>query len=825
MSGLFASVAIPRPMRRLFTYLVTPELAPRCRPGVRVMVPFGRRLLTGYLLELQNDSPSGPQGLKPLQAVLDDAPVLDRAMLDLTRWAADYYLVARGEMIRAALPGMQAVLESRVTISGAGRRALEEITRALIDPHRSALASDGAAREILEVLGAHGGDRNEGLRLSDLKRYIGPRFRISALRRLVDEGLVIQAENSLASGPRPGKVEMVRLVSEDKGSPRGARQKAIIAALAAGDPRSVPELLRETGAGRGALRSLAALGRVSLESVEVLRRPPSLEAPRETVEALQPTAGQKSAIDAVAQLLEARTFATCLLHGVTGSGKTEVYLASIDRALAAGRKALYLVPEIALTPLLARRMRARFGDRLALLHSALTEGERYDAWRGIREGRVDVVLGARSAVFAPLPDLGLIIVDEEHDGSYKQADSPRYHGRDLAIVRAQRAEAVVLLGSATPSMESFYQATRGKYRLLTLPDRIGAAGLPRIERVDMRREFEEVGRESILSRRLRAALGERLERREQSLILLNRRGFSTFALCRACGAMIDCRQCSIPMTLHLRDALLKCHYCDAGRPIPAACESCQSAALHFGGTGTERLEDRLRTEFPGARVARMDRDTVRGRGVVDRLLTRFERKEIDILVGTQMIAKGHDFANVTLVGVLAADASLGLPDFRASERTFQLLSQVAGRSGRGARAGEVIIQAYDAEHHAIRAACEHDYAAFSTKELAYRKALRYPPYAALALVLVRDRMLERARAGARVAAEILRGLGTRGLEVLGPAPAPLERLRGEYRVQVLVKTAHRKGMQESLAAMLAEVERRKACAGTLIVDVDPMSTL
>ena len=337
MSGLFASVAIPRPMRRLFTYLVTPELAPRCRPGVRVMVPFGRRLLTGYILELQNDSPSGHQGLKPLQAVLDDAPVLDRAMLDLTRWAADYYLVARGEMIRAALPGMRAAIESRVTISEAGRRALEEITRALIDPRRSALASDGAAREILERLEAHADDRTDGLRLADLKRGIGPRFRISALRRLADEGLVIHAESNQGSGPRPGKVEMVRLASDDKGFPRGARQKAIIAALAAGGPRPAPELLRETGAGRGALRTLAARGRVSLESVEVPRRPPSLEAPRETVEALQPTAGQKSAIDAVAQLLEAGTFATCLLHGVTGSGKTEVYLASIERALMAGR--------------------------------------------------------------------------------------------------------------------------------------------------------------------------------------------------------------------------------------------------------------------------------------------------------------------------------------------------------------------------------------------------------------------------------------------------------------------------------------------------------
>ncbi len=825
MSPVLASVAVPRPVRRLFTYLVTPDLVPRCRPGVRVVVPFGRRRLTGYLLELTKAPPSFHQALKPIEAVLDEAPVLDPAMLELTRWAADYYVVSRGEMIRAALPGMQAVLESRVDLTEAGRRAREEISGALINPKHSRLAKDAAAREILDRVAAHAADRGTGIRLADLRRRIGARFRAPALRRLVDEGLLVQAEIAVDSGPRPGRQEMARLAEGRAEAPRGARQKSILEALARGGARPVPELLRESGAGRATLRALAAQGRVILESVEAPRLPPSLEAPPEPLVVLHPTPAQQQAIGAIADLLASRRFATCLLHGVTGSGKTEVYLRSIDSVLASGRKALYLVPEIALTPLLARRMRARFGERLALLHSALTEGERFDAWRGIREGRIDVVLGARSAVFAPLADLGLVIVDEEHDGSYKQAESPRYHGRDLAIVRARMAGAVAVLGSATPSMESFYQATRGKYRLLTLPDRIGAAGLPRIERVDMRREFEEVGHESILSRRLRAALGERLARREQALILLNRRGFSTFALCRACGTTIGCRRCSIPMTLHLHEEILRCHYCDDRRPIPAACPTCASPALHFGGTGTERLEDRLRTEFSGARVARLDRDTARGRGVVERLLTQFERGEIDILVGTQMIAKGHDFANVTLVGVLAADASLALPDFRSAERTFQLLSQVAGRSGRGARAGEVIIQAYDADHHAIRSACDHDYAAFAAKELAYRRTLRYPPCAALSLVLVRDRRLERARDGARLVAEVLRGLGTPGLEVLGPAPAPLERLRGEYRIQVLVKTAHRKGMQESLAEMLAALDRRKARVENLVVDVDPMSTL
>jgi primosomal protein N' (replication factor Y) len=829
MSLLVASVAVPRPVRRLFTYLVPPALAPRCRRGVRVVVPFGRRKLTGYLLDIvEGAEPSGlPGNLRPIEQVLDPEPVLDEAILDLTRFAADYYVASLGEMIRCALPGMKAAMRQVVSITPEGRAALEAGGGVLHDAALPAIAVAPMTREILGVVAEFTSGRGAAIRLEDLKRRVGPRFKARDLARLRQAGFLEVSEIAASPGPRPHLEEhaVLRLGAALTGA-GGQRQRLVLHALKeAGGRQEVRDLLRLSGATRATLRTLEKHGLVGVEAEETLRRPAALEMPLLSLPDVTPTPDQEMAIEAIGGALAAGTFATFLLHGVTGSGKTEVYLRSIEAAVRSGRKALYLVPEIGLTPLLARRMRSRFGEVLALLHSGLTDGERYDEWRRIRDGRVDVVLGARSAVFAPIPDLGLIVADEEHDASYKQDEHPRYNGRDLAIMRGKTARAVVVLGSATPSMESYFHARRGHYRLLTLPGRIGSAGLPLVERLDMRQEFQETGRETILSRRLLAALQDRLRRGEQSLVLLNRRGFSTFALCRSCGEQIQCRHCSIPMTLHLRQGRLRCHYCDASREVPAACPACRSAHLHFGGTGTERLEDVLKAALPGARVERLDRDTARGRGSVEALLTRFERGEIDVLLGTQMIAKGHDFPNVTLVGVLAADALLGLPDFRAGERAFQLLAQVAGRSGRGEREGQVIVQAYYADHHAIRFACEHDFNGFAAKELAYRRALHYPPYSVLATVLAKDRVFERARAQAARVGEVLRGLAGRRLQILGPAPAPLERLRGEYRVQLLVKAGSRQEMQAALAATLAELDRKKVRVENLVIDVDPMSTL
>jgi primosomal protein N' (replication factor Y) (superfamily II helicase) len=827
MSDLVVSVAVPRPVRRLFSYSVPPGLAPRARRGVRVVVPFGRGKETAYLIDREAATDPSAIPLKPIEAILDPEPVLDEAVLELTRWAAEYYVASWGEMIRCALPGMKATLHTVVGISSEGRRALQGMGGVLSDASLPAVAREPEARVILGLLAQFCGERTASMRLADLKRRAGPRFKVSVLTRLQRAGLIDTARIATGSGPRARLEEHAVLLHPEAAPPAGARRRRLLDALRSATGRvPVPQLLRLARSDRAALRALQEAGLVRIDREEVARRPPSLELPPGApAERPEPTPDQSRAIEAIGALLAQRRFATCLLHGVTGSGKTEVYLRSIEATIAAGRRAIYLVPEIGLTPLLARRLRGRFGEVLALLHSGLSEGERYDEWRRIREGRVRVVLGARSAVFAPLPELGLIVVDEEHDASYKQGETPRYNGRDLAVMRGKMAEAVVVLGSATPSVESYWRASRGRHRLLTLPRRIGTAGLPPVERVDMRHEFQEVGRESILSRRLLAALGERLQRREQSLVLLNRRGFSTFVLCRACGEQLTCRRCSITLTLHLRERRLRCHYCDDHRAVPAACPACGAGPLHFGGTGTERLEEVLRGHFPEARIERMDRDTVRGRGAVEDILTRVERGSIDILLGTQMIAKGHDFPNVTLVGVLAADALLGLPDFRAGERTFQLLAQVAGRSGRGSQQGQVIVQAYDADHHAVRAACEHDFDAFARRELAFRRAMNYPPYSALALLLLKDRVQDRARAAAGTVAQVLRRLQGRSLTVLGPAPAPLERLRGVYRVQVLVKAHNRRAMQETLAEMLREMDRLQVRLPDLTIDVDPMSTL
>jgi primosomal protein N' (replication factor Y) len=830
MTTVRASVAIPRPVRRLFTYAVPPALLDRCRRGVRVIVPFGRNRLTGYVLALEEGGVrSGPPiPLKQIEEVLDPEPVLDDAILDLTSWGADYYVTSWGEMIRAALPGMRARLSREVVLTVAGRAAL---AAGAGDPGggpaRGADCSP-ADVEILRLVEKYARGEERGMRLPNLRRRIGAAFRPAAIAALRRRGLLREIDVAIAPGPGRRECEIVHLTAAGESSPpqRGERQQAVLRALGkAPGGMEMSLLLAAASAKRPTLRTLLDRGLVRIESREMPRRPQELSGEAPAPAPLRLSPAQKQAVDEIRDLLGASRFTPCLLHGVTGSGKTEVYIRAIESTLALGRRALYLVPEIGLTPLLAKRLRSRFGEALALLHSGLTDGERFDEWRRIRAGQVTVVLGARSAVFAPLPDLGLVVIDEEHDASYKQDEYPRYSGRDLAIMRGKMSDAVVVLGSATPSMESYHNARRGRYRLLSLPHRVGGARMPDVVRVDMRREFAEVGRETIISRQLASAIDEQLQRGEQTLVLLNRRGFSTFVLCRACGERVECRSCSIAMTLHLRQRALRCHYCDARRKVPERCPSCRSEHIHFGGTGTERLEDRLRDRFPAARIVRMDSDAVRGRGAAERILSSVERGEVDILLGTQMISKGHDFPNVTLVGVLGADALLGMPDFRAGERTFQILSQVAGRSGRRERGGRVIVQAYYVDHHAIRTACRHDFDAFARAELEYRRVMNYPPFSAMALVLLRDRRLEKASAAAARVAAALRRRGSAALQVLGPTPAPLERLRGLYRVQVILKGRGRRDVQAALAALHEELEKQGPGCQQMTIDVDPLSTL
>ena len=536
------------------------------------------------------------------------------------------------------------------------------------------------------------------------------------------------------------------------------------------------------------------------------------------------TGPQSAALAPLLPAVAARAYAPFLLHGPTGSGKTEVYLRAAEATLAAGRGVLYLVPEIGLTPLLVGRLAARFPGQVAVLHSALAPRARRAAWEAVRAGEKRFVVGARSAVFAPLPDPGLIVVDEEHDASYKQEDAPRYNGRDVAVVRARLESAVVLLGSATPSLEAYQHARSGRYTLLTLPGRIAGRPLPKVELVDMREQFRAAGEITPLSAPLAQALAETVARGEQALVLRNRRGWAVALLCAACGKRVTCRQCSLALTWHLGIKRLRCHGCGHEERRPDACPSCAAEVLGEVGDGTERIEDDLRRVLPDARIERMDRDTVRGRGAHERILKRFDAGEIDVLVGTQMIAKGHDFPNVTLVGVLSADQTLGLPDFRAGERAFQLLTQVAGRAGRGDRPGRVIAQAFDPEHPVLAEAAAQDYDAFFSREILYRRALRYPPLSALVQIIVADAAEGRAWRTAHEVAEALRGAASQRLTIAGPGPAPIERLRGQFRMQILARSAGRRRLVETVALALSTFDG-KAIARTIHVDVDPVSLL
>jgi primosomal protein N' (replication factor Y) len=537
------------------------------------------------------------------------------------------------------------------------------------------------------------------------------------------------------------------------------------------------------------------------------------------------TPEQRAAFDQLAALVDAGGFRTALLHGVTGSGKTEIYLRLSQEVQRRGRQVLLMVPEIALTPSVTALFRGAFGNRVAIQHSALSDGERHDQWHRIRRADVDLVIGTRSAVFAPLTRLGLIIVDEEHDTSYKQEETPRYHGRDVAIVRATHEGALVVLGSATPSMETYQNAASGKYAQATMERRILDRPLAAVRVVNMRAEYAEQGPDAIVSRDLAAAITDRLAKREQVLVLLNRRGYATAVFCRQCGDTFECPNCTISLTVHrARNGWrARCHYCNYSMIVPKACRKCAAPYLERAGFGTEKVEEQLAQLFPGARIGRVDRDSVKRKGALTSLLGRFSAGELDILVGTQMIAKGHDFPRVTLVGVVSADVGLGLADFRAAERTFQLLTQVAGRAGRGERTGEAIVQTIYPEHYSIQLACRQDYRAFFEREIAFRRGMRYPPMVAVINTIVRGRTFEEAM---QTATEIVRRIepatATAGLTVLGPAPAPLVRLRGEHRVQFLVKGTRRIDMRRALEAALAampQVRRR------VTVDVDPLTVL
>jgi primosomal protein N' (replication factor Y) len=535
------------------------------------------------------------------------------------------------------------------------------------------------------------------------------------------------------------------------------------------------------------------------------------------------TLRQGEALTGIQQKLEADQFAVLLLHGVTGSGKTEVYLRSIEFALGRNRTALMLVPEISLTPAMADLFESRFPGRVALLHSGMSDAEREAQWHRVKDGLADVVVGTRSAVFSPLDRPGLVIVDEEHDSSYKQEEAPRYNGRDMAILRAREAGATVILGSATPAIETRYNAEMGKYDLLELEQRVQSRPMPETFVVDMRQEFAETGQKTFFSRRLQEEIGKRLEQQEQNLILLNRRGYSAFVQCRSCGLSIECPNCSITLTHHKRMGRLLCHYCGHASPVPRFCPQCASEHLYFVGEGAEKIEEALHRLFPDARIGRLDRDTASGRGRAEAILSAFRNYELDILVGTQMIAKGHDIHRVTLVGVVNADIGLARPDFRAAERTFQLITQVAGRAGRGELPGEVIIQTYFPDHYAIQCAAAQDYARFYKQELRYRETMHYPPFSVLANLIIRSPNAETALKLTGRIGRLLESQQRSGLKLLGPAAAPIYKLKKDYRYHFLIKAARHSILREVLVACRDFARSENFPATALIIDVDPQS--
>ncbi len=790
MDARAVEVALPLPLQCTFTYRL-PEGAPVPARGVRVLVPFGPRRVIGLVTGIATTL---PETMKDVVEVLDEVPLAPPPLLDLATWMSEHYLAPPGECHRLVLPpaGVRAS-RAVVRLSGGAVSPSDD------DPVVSAL-------------------RAGPLPLSTLAKRMGrdPTARIARLRR---EGRVEVDQDLARPGFRQLRIAVLTPAAADL-KPRGRAQAEVLGRLtAAGGRAPVPHVLRDRPSLRGALDRLVEQGAIAIEEERAVRTPEMLEGPVKLRP--EPTGDQASVLEPILAALGAG-FAPFLLQGVTGSGKTEVYFRAIEQTLEQGRTALLLVPEIALTPLLVRAAVGRLGGIVSVLHSELSVGERHDQWWRLREGDARVAIGARSAVFAPLTEVGLVIVDEEHEAAYKQDESPRYHGRDVAVMRARLEGAVVLLGSATPSLESNHNALAGKYRRLVLPRRIGSQGMARVDVVD-RRQALKAGADPILTPPLRDALAERLARKEQSLLLLNRRGYATSLLCRECGMQAMCPNCSVALTLHKGGRVALCHYCAFETSAPRACGSCKGEYLRLTGYGTEKVLEAVRAVLPTARVERLDRDLAARRGAVARVLASFEAGETDILVGTQMIAKGHDFPRVTLVGVVDADVGLGLPDFRAAERTFQLLTQVAGRAGRADLAGEVILQSHRPDHYALQLACAQDYDAFFEREMEFRRTMAYPPAAPLVNLVLRARdPLEGAEAADAVAAR-LRGQARGNFRVLGPAFAPLARLRQEHRFQILLK-GRRKAMRDAVREALVERYGSVRWPG-VAVDVDPVTIM
>jgi len=782
---MIAKVIVDVPARetdRPFDYLVPEKVAPLVRPGVRVSVPFGPRLHQGFVMEVTDATDMNPAKLRPLRSVLDASPVVTEELLDLAVWLSDTYACPLFTALTALLPS--ALKTKKETVFQLGSVRMEDA------------GDDPALRELIDYVSRKGQVTEESL----LKAFDG---RLDTVRTAMERGWLIhthQMKDRLGKKKqlfiRPSaSAEALKEAARKAGkrAPKQAELLEVLSGLAeqAAGPVPLADLLKETGTGASAVKALEAKGLAAIEEREVERDP---YANRRFVrsEPLPLTDTQAAALRPIREAIHERRYAPFLLHGVTGSGKTEVYLQAMQACLDAGREAILLVPEISLTPQTVNAFKGRFGDEVAVMHSRLSQGERYDEWRKIARKQVRIAIGARSAIFAPFTNIGLIIVDEEHESSYKQEESPKYHARDVALRRGERHGAAVVLGSATPALETYLDAYRGLYTLLEMPDRVAHRPLPEVSIVDMRQELKD-GNRSMFSAALRTGIEERLKRGEQTVLLLNRRGYATFVMCRSCGYTVQCPHCDITMTYHRTSRHSRCHYCGYTERAAETCPSCGSEHIRHFGAGTQRVEEELAKLFPGIRTIRMDVDTTSEKGAHEKLLSAFRERKADVLLGTQMVAKGLDFPYVTLVGVISADTMLRLPDFRAAERTFQLLTQVAGRAGRHSLPGEVVVQTYTPEHYSIQYASKHDFRGFARRELLSRRELRYPPYCKLALAtLSHEDISKLIPSSERFALELKRKFlpyarEPQKPEALGPVPSPIPKLKDRYRFQLLVK--------------------------------------
>jgi primosomal protein N' (replication factor Y) (superfamily II helicase) len=808
----FCDVALPVPLDMVFTYRVDGQVP---IVGGRVLVPFRSERLSGVVTALHDRSPS--MQAKPVLQVLDREPVLDDTLMKLAQWIGQYYLAPIGEVVRTMLPLMAEIKRARVyRITETGHEALH--ASATVGSSRRTKQSIDAQMLEYEVL--------DYLAMSDDVLESTLRSATGANRKLLDN-LVRKkwVAREDATGVRDARRTVQIAVLKEVAGKLNENQQKIVAMLQESGGRARVEQIRELPVPRTTLQTLVKRSIVELVEVPAEFNVAGLKkrGPSHLDFIFNPQ--QKAALQAIQSTVNERTFSVSLLHGVTGSGKTAVYLAAMQAVLEAGRSALLMVPEIGLTPAAAANLHQVFGDEVAILHSALSADERAEQWHRIRRGEARIVVGTRSAVFAPVNDLALIVVDEEHDASYKQEETPRYHGRDVAVMRGKLSNAAVVLASATPSVESYHNAETKKYRLLELTERVERRPLPEVEVVDMKFDFQQSGEDRIFSRQLIEEVTERLARGEQAMILLNRRGYSSVVLCRSCGETLQCKNCTIALTYHKSGYRMECHYCGYRQAVPKVCPSCSSEYIFFLGAGSEKVEERLHAAFPQARIGRLDRDTVRTRHDFERVLNQFHAGEINLLVGTQMIAKGHDVHGVTMVGVVGADYALGFPDFRAAERTFQLLTQVAGRAGRGETPGKVVLQTYHPDHYAIQFAQRHDYTGFYEKEVRFRRWMHYPPFSALANILVRSDNLEKALTWTGQIGRWFETTRNEGLRVLGPSVAPIMRIKRDYRYHFILKGTSREKLNGALRKMMAFVDEVKIPRTNVIVDVDALSLL